>query len=390
MKVFKSGILALSLGLLTATVAVAGAGSSGGGQSKNGQLRDLVDRVRIVEIKSGQKVIHDLPTYNQVIAILDAANVSLANELRKEIEKASFYFLDAALNEKIVNGQDGVAKSSEAWEQAGIRVSKEDRTEIYVSLPEFQQMDEYNRSFFVLHEMLHGLIEGDSPVKYLKLRNFVAYVASLYRNDRIPTAAELGQVISEDDVQIPSLTLLFSEAMSKKDSELVRKILPQLDMQKDASDVLFTAVYADDEEVLRYAINAGADINKAGWLGLTPLMQAAKHGSVRCAKILIELGADVNFHPDEKIGANYGGYAPIELALPDWYNRASAKNNLEMVRLLIDSGKLDLKNHRPVKFARKTIPGSRYGEMPEYQEIMKLIHQAYGEELPSWWAQWYR
>lgn len=88
---------------------------------------------------------------------------------------------------------------------------------------------------------------------------------------------------------------------------------------------LMNAIDMGDAAMVRYLLDAGADIHGRDRRGLDPLSRAVLSNYTDVAKVLIEKGADVN-SPD---GASY---TPLEYAARlDW-------GNAEMVELLIGAG----------------------------------------------------
>ena len=68
-------------------------------------------------------------------------------------------------------------------------------------------------------------------------------------------------------------------------------IVKSLDVKTEA---LYLATSLQKIECVKHIIRLGADVNKLGHKGLSPLYNAAFHGNVACANILLEAGALVN------------------------------------------------------------------------------------------------
>lgn len=62
----------------------------------------------------------------------------------------------------------------------------------------------------------------------------------------------------------------------------------------DGRTLLFHAIYAKNEELIKWILDQGVDINLKDKIGWTPLHYAAQEYLIGISKILIEKGADVN------------------------------------------------------------------------------------------------
>lgn len=95
--------------------------------------------------------------------------------------------------------------------------------------------------------------------------------------------------------------------------------------QKDWTkrSALIFAVNTDNDEIINMLINAGANIEYAGYFKKTPLMYAVDSDHYISAQALIESGANVNF-------SNTYGETPIILAVKE--------KNFPMIKLLAENG----------------------------------------------------
>ena len=81
-------------------------------------------------------------------------------------------------------------------------------------------------------------------------------------------------------------------------------ILFKAGAKSDGEALSNTATLGDDTK-LDMLIKAGADVNWSGTYVDTPLILAAHRGFIKCVKLLLEAGADVNMTsdiPDRKSG----------------------------------------------------------------------------------------
>lgn len=114
-------------------------------------------------------------------------------------------------------------------------------------------------------------------------------------------------------------------------------------------DILYTAIYFNKEDVLKYALTRCKDINDRVYsdeYGLTLLTYACKLSNVKLARILLEHGICVNGYQNPY--DTYKVYPIME---------AIANNNTELVRLLLeydaDLHVEDNDGNTPLSLARK-------------------------------------
>ena len=91
-------------------------------------------------------------------------------------------------------------------------------------------------------------------------------------------------------------------------------------------------------EAAQVLLDAGADVNQVTRYGWSPLLAATQNRNYQMGRFLIENGADVNI-------ANKGGWTPLYLATDnrnleggDYPTRTPDMDGLEYIRLLLDSG----------------------------------------------------
>ena len=101
---------------------------------------------------------------------------------------------------------------------------------------------------------------------------------------------------------------------------------------------LIYAARAGSIDAARVLLDAGADVNQVSRYGWSPLLAATQNRNYQLGKFLIEHGADVNI-------ANKGGWTPLYLATDnrnleggDYPTRTPDMNDLEFIRLLLDEG----------------------------------------------------
>jgi ankyrin repeat protein len=101
---------------------------------------------------------------------------------------------------------------------------------------------------------------------------------------------------------------------------------------------LVYAARAGSIDAARVLLEAGADVNQVTRYGWSPLLAATQNRNYQMGKFLIEHGADVNI-------ANKGGWTPLYLATDnrnleggDYPTRTPDMDHLEYIRLLLEEG----------------------------------------------------
>jgi ankyrin len=101
---------------------------------------------------------------------------------------------------------------------------------------------------------------------------------------------------------------------------------------------LVYAARAGSIDAARVLLDAGADVNQVTRYGWSALLAATQNRNYQLAKFLIERGADVNL-------ANKGGWTPLYLATDnrnleggDYPTRRPDVDDLEFIKLLLDEG----------------------------------------------------
>ncbi|MEJ2406268.1 MAG: ankyrin repeat domain-containing protein [Candidatus Thiodiazotropha sp.] len=118
---------------------------------------------------------------------------------------------------------------------------------------------------------------------------------------------------------------------------------------------LMMAINNGHEEVVRYLLDSGADVNASGKLGRTPLHLAAFNGMLELAQTLISQGANVNAKTVE-------GATPMHSAA------IAIKNNVQVLQLLLANG-ADVNGGRDSEVGTPLVLSARYGDV-EVAEIL--------------------
>jgi ankyrin repeat protein len=158
----------------------------------------------------------------------------------------------------------------------------------------------------------------------------------------------------------PDLALI--DAVKAGNREAVRALLKQpaaafKAVEGDGTTALHWAVRADDLDLARMLLAAGADVNAATREGVTPLSVAAVNGSARMTGVLLEAGANANAVMPEgetilMTAARTGRPEVIETLLrhgadvnarENWFGEtaliwAAAENHADAVKVLVAHG----------------------------------------------------
>jgi len=174
------------------------------------------------------------------------------------------------------------------------------------------------------------------------------------------TAATLSLAAARLDAANPALPLI--DAVKAGNRDVVRALLKQpaaalKPVEGDGTTALHWAVRADDLEMARLLLTAGADVGAATREGVTPLQLAAVNGSVPMTEVLLEAGANPNVVLPEgesilMTAARTGRPEVLEIlighgadinARENWFGEtaliwAAAENHPEAVRTLVRHG----------------------------------------------------
>jgi uncharacterized protein len=173
-------------------------------------------------------------------------------------------------------------------------------------------------------------------------------------------AAIIGLAVVALDAAAPELPLI--DAVKSGNREAVRALLKQpaaafKAVEGDGTTALHWAVRADDLDMVRLLLTAGADVTAATREGVTPLSLAAVNGSARMTDVLLEAGANANAVMPEgetilMTAARTGRPEVIESLLhhgadinarENWFGEtpliwAAAENHADAVRVLVAHG----------------------------------------------------
>jgi|GEM_PF-6165481 len=313
MSSFKHSITTLSFCL--SGLAFAGAGSSGGGIGiRNGQLRDFeteaalnIGSLKDPDLKVGLAKMQDYLSH------LSPLNPILSQKIFSELGYVTeVMMMDAPLTS--LRNQDRLAKTSEDYEQIGIRIYDDEgrhvngpesrwldhtiqiaiNREIYLSLSPDQQ------GAFWLHEILHSFVKKEPEISYYTRLDFaVASIVNSATSSKhlTPEAFQKMARFSKLEFVDWEEDLLGNYIFSG--DPIVEVIKEQLPNNKSFNDrALRSAAMGGQEKWISFFIERGADLNSTGEnsfdaLGKTPLAITLIYAEcASCAQTLVRAGAN--------------------------------------------------------------------------------------------------
>lgn len=236
-----------------------GNGSSGGGQSKNGFLRDL-ETMSSLSCGMARDTANTLESWGKIRETISKYHYTFAKRIDQEISKVTICFSGEPLSETIIPNQDGIIKSQTAYSQAAIRIENGEKIEVYVDQKEWDQMDDDHKGFLLLHEVSHSFIEKSPAQTYInRLRFFVGSIYKLY-NGATSTVSKFEQMKQMASVRYGTVDSAFRGVDTLDD---LNGLLPQIvgDRSNLLIEALSSAAYSGNLSVVKKLIELGADVN---------------------------------------------------------------------------------------------------------------------------------
>ena len=239
MKLYKLQSLALSA-LALSPLAHAGDHEHNGGQSVmiggNVQVRDLVDAEECTWTK-GTEFAASLKHFDRVMQVIEERNWLLSDELRIYANKLLVCVSRKALRPIPSEHQDGFSgvqlpgKDQYQYSQAAVRVGDT----VYIDGTIFNQMDDVNRAYLLLHEVLHNFVHPRSrgaKDRIHDMRSFVRFVYEIDMQMQNPDAELFQRVLQQYQVYFPTDTLV-----AHSNSDKLRKSKERCDSIWDSCEI---------------------------------------------------------------------------------------------------------------------------------------------------------
>ena len=199
-----------ALALMTAK-SRAGDYEHNGGQSVsiggNVQVRDLVDAEECTWTQ-GFEFNQNLKHLDRIISVIEERNWLLANEIRNYADRMLVCMSRKSLRPIPAEDQDGYpgvqmpGTAPGKYAQAAVRVGNT----VYIDGVLFNQMDDINRAYLMLHEVMHGFVRYKSTLdkRIQDMRAVVRFIYEIDMQIQNPSVELFQQVLQQYHVYIPS------------------------------------------------------------------------------------------------------------------------------------------------------------------------------------------
>jgi len=372
-KMIGTALLLTSIASTSTFALTDGAGSSGGGQSQNGVLRDLQDE-GVMDCSDASEAVKNLKNWPKVVEAISKNDYMLGRKIEVELAKMSLCFSNQELNNTIVPNQDGVLKPDFIYEQAGIRVAYDDKIEVYTYKNEWEKMDDDNKNFFVLHELSHSVVDKEPSVTYTnRLRYFVNQVYKIYQGaDSTPASFE--RIKKQARIMMPSVLDSFEDGCNN--ISCLSGLLPQIDESEKQAALNFAlgvATYVGGLDRMNFLIKNGADVNAEFDYAMdaTIICHGIFSKKYDAVRLLISKGADVN--TSCSLFGKGGDYSPLTALVSENYPEEKSTQTL---KVLLDSKKLLPKY---AEQALETLNAKKPWGNQNSQEMIKMLRKYLGK-----------
>lgn len=276
-----------------------GAGSTGGGQGKNGFLRDLESGPELVCRYKMDEFTSDMHTFQNLLNVIQKANAGFAAVLRNEIKKINLCAVMSELSPDVVTNQDGVIISASAYDQLAIRAQAGSGIDVYLANTEFNQMQtEEHQSFLLFHELLHSFTSREPEVSYInRLRSANAMFYEYYSTGKLnrENLEEVVEMYRLYNYSSPEMYLW--EALVKGDANLMRQLESQVNLTLDDYQRHFYDLienYNFNQNSLDFLIAKGVDYQASymlgGYFSRTPMDIAVSSEKFKAMYYFNEIG----------------------------------------------------------------------------------------------------
>lgn len=176
-----------------------GTGSSGGGQGKDGVIRDL-NPFEKMDCYRGKKFLNKIEQMEDFKLYLAKTNIAFFTHLYYHMASADYCLINTEFNSDVINqikSQNGVTTPPSGFDQFAVKVNLGSERIVYISEPEWQKMDSLNRISLLIHEAGHDFIQfKDNISYYTRLRGFTQFVSNSY-SQNVP-AEEFNETLEEN------------------------------------------------------------------------------------------------------------------------------------------------------------------------------------------------
>ena len=172
-------------------------------------LKDLKDKAVCGDPLWGYELAELAPEFNKIINFIEIIHRDLADEIRKEMSRVSVCLSESPLVNVDTQDENAVTIYYIKGNQTGVRINNE----IYIDNNHFKKTYVKDKGFFVLHELMHGLIPQVVTRRNHKVQSFVKgiellmeeYQEQLRKKVKQPyiNYSKLAHLIEKNKIQVP-------------------------------------------------------------------------------------------------------------------------------------------------------------------------------------------
>lgn len=297
-----------------------GAGSTGGGQGKDGFLRDLEsDMPELVCNYKMSEFVRDMYTFESLLSAIEKVNAGFAFKLREETRRITLCAVRGELSPDLVANQDGVIISPSAYDQLAIRAAATNGIDVYIANQAFNEMaSEQHQSFLLFHELLHSFMQTKPEVSYInRLRSVNNRFYQLYSKDSFSQQAlnDIAKMYRMQGYSTPAECFLTQASSDRPNQTLLKQCSVQAKLSlRDKQRIFYDLIenYQFNPVAMEYLIDSGIDFHSSYWIDdtflRTPMDIAVSSENFTAMRLFNQKGAVFTEKHAESIAEDIGQY----------------------------------------------------------------------------------